>query len=50
MIQTQEVAPPETSPRKPRDDELEAYGVTHRGKVRTENQDHFLLARLEEGQ
>ena len=28
---------------KPRDDELDLFGLTHRGKVRTENQDHFLL-------
>ena len=30
--------------RKPRDDEIDVYGLTHVGKVRTENQDHFLLA------
>lgn len=28
---------------KPRDDELDLYGLTHPGKVRQENQDHFLL-------
>ncbi|MGH7613929.1 MAG: PP2C family protein-serine/threonine phosphatase [Gemmatimonadales bacterium] len=28
---------------KPRDDELDLFGLTHPGKVRTENQDHFLL-------
>ena len=28
---------------KPRDDELDLFGVTHPGKVRTENQDHFLV-------
>lgn len=28
---------------KPRDDELDLYGLTHPGKVRKENQDHFLL-------
>lgn len=28
---------------KPRDDELDLYGLTHPGKVRAENQDHFLL-------
>lgn len=32
--------------RKPRDAEIDAYGITHTGKVRTENQDHFLLAAL----
>jgi protein phosphatase len=46
MIQTQEVAPLEAKPRKPRDDELDAYGLTHRGKVRAENQDHFVLGSL----
>ena len=30
--------------RKPRDDEIDVHGVTHVGSVRTENQDHFLLA------
>jgi protein phosphatase len=30
------------SPR-PRDDELDLFGLTHPGKVRTENQDHFML-------
>ena len=28
---------------KPRDDELDLFGLTHPGKVRHENQDHFLL-------
>jgi protein phosphatase len=28
---------------RPRDDELDLYGLTHPGSVRTENQDHFLL-------
>lgn len=28
---------------RPRDDELDLYGLTHRGRVREENQDHFLL-------
>ncbi len=30
----------------PRDDELDLYGLTHRGRVREDNQDHFLLATL----
>jgi serine/threonine protein phosphatase PrpC len=30
--------------RKPRDDEIDVHGLTHVGKVRRENQDHFLLA------
>ncbi|NTU76016.1 MAG: tetratricopeptide repeat protein, partial [Anaerolineaceae bacterium] len=33
-------------PRKPRDNELDVYGVTHLGRVRSENQDHFLIASL----
>lgn len=28
---------------RPRDDELDLFGLTHPGKVRSENQDHFLL-------
>ena len=32
--------------RKPRDDEIDVHGLTHVGKVRTENQDHFLLATI----
>jgi serine/threonine protein phosphatase PrpC len=32
--------------RKPREDEIDAHGVTHPGKVRRENQDHFLLCSL----
>lgn len=30
--------------RKARDDEIDVFGLTHPGKVRKENQDHFLLA------
>jgi protein phosphatase len=32
--------------RKPREDEIDAHGVTHQGKVRKDNQDHFLLCSL----
>jgi protein phosphatase len=32
--------------RRPREDEIEAYGVTHPGKVRRDNQDHYLLCSL----
>ena len=32
--------------RRPRDDEIETYGLTHTGKVRQLNQDHFLLATI----
>ncbi len=31
---------------RPRDADLDLFGLTHRGKVRKENQDHFLLATL----
>src|SRR5688500_8622854 len=29
---------------RPEDDELDLFGITHRGKVRPENQDHFLVS------
>lgn len=32
--------------RKPRDDELDVYGLTHQGLVRKTNQDHFLIGAL----
>ena len=32
--------------RKPRDDEIDVWGLTHVGKVRRSNQDHFLLASI----
>lgn len=31
---------------RPTDDELDLFGITHPGKVRKENQDHFLLATI----
>lgn len=46
MIHTEAVAPLETLSRKPRDDEIDIYGLTDRGKVRAENQDHFLIGSL----
>ena len=39
-------APPAESDRRPRDEEIDVYGLTHPGKVRTENQDHFLICSL----
>jgi serine/threonine protein phosphatase PrpC len=39
-MQTQAIS----NERKPRDDEIDVYGMTHVGNVRAENQDHFLLA------
>lgn len=32
--------------RPPRDDEIDVYGLTHAGKVREDNQDHFLVCSL----
>ncbi|HEY8309515.1 MAG TPA: protein phosphatase 2C domain-containing protein [Gemmatimonadaceae bacterium] len=32
--------------RKPRDDELDVWGLTHQGKVRKSNEDHFLIGSL----
>lgn len=32
--------------RKPREDEIDVHGVTHPGKVRQDNQDHFVLCSL----
>lgn len=29
---------------RPSDDELDLFGITHRGKVRVDNQDHFLVS------
>ncbi|HEY0972055.1 MAG TPA: protein phosphatase 2C domain-containing protein [Gemmatimonadales bacterium] len=44
-----DLAAPFSTPRssaageRPRDDELDLYGITHPGRVRPENEDHFLL-------
>ena len=35
-----------TPTRKPLDEEIDVYGLTHTGKVRKVNQDHFLIASL----
>ena len=35
------------SVRKPRDEEVDVYGLTHPGLVRKDNQDHFLICSLE---
>jgi serine/threonine protein phosphatase PrpC len=39
-------APAVQTARKPTDDELDVFGLTHPGKVRKTNQDHFLIASL----
>lgn len=31
---------------KPRDNEIAVFGLSHPGKVRQENQDHYLIATL----
>ena len=41
-----DVTTPPIPTRKPREDEIDAHGVTHQGKVRKDNQDHFLLCSL----
>ncbi|MBA2626766.1 MAG: serine/threonine-protein phosphatase [Gemmatimonadales bacterium] len=40
------MATAQTIERKPRDEELDVYGLTHPGKVRPNNQDHFLICSL----
>jgi protein phosphatase len=39
-------APSSARDRKPFDDEIDVYGLTHAGKVRPDNQDHFLICAL----
>lgn len=39
-------APDTAPPPKPRDDEIDVHGLTHPGKVRASNEDHFLLGSL----
>ena len=38
--------PPTAVDGRPRDEDLDLFGLTHPGRVRTENQDHFLLCTL----
>jgi protein phosphatase len=45
MTSPQLQAPP-LPDRKPRDEEMDIYGLTHPGKLRTENQDQFLICSL----
>jgi protein phosphatase len=40
------MAPPGARDRKPFDEEIDVYGLTHTGKVRPDNQDHFLISAL----
>ncbi len=41
-----QMASPDARDRKPYDDEIDVHGVTHIGKVRPDNQDHFLICAL----
>lgn len=45
-VRAEEAQATQTAPRKPRDDEIDVYGLTHPGKVRKTNQDHFLVGSL----
>jgi serine/threonine protein phosphatase PrpC len=42
----QMAAPPGAVDRKPFDDEIDVHGLTHPGRVRPDNQDHFLICAL----
>ena len=46
MTAPQMSAPPAAPDRKPRDDEIDVCGLTHSGRVRSDNQDHFLICSL----
>jgi PPM family protein phosphatase len=47
MAQLEQQSPSRTaSSRKPLDSEIDAYGLTHRGTVRPNNQDNFLICTL----
>jgi protein phosphatase len=46
MAPSQAGAAPAGTDRRPREDEIDAHGVTHTGKVRRDNQDHYLLCSL----
>jgi protein phosphatase len=47
MTSPERAAATQTStPRKPRDEELDFFGLTHRGRVRRDNQDHYLVCTL----
>jgi hypothetical protein len=43
MPTTQTGVAPAGTGRRPREDEIDGHGLTHPGKVRRENQDHYLL-------
>jgi len=46
MPKIDQLSPAPSVMRKPRDDEIDVHGLTHIGKIRKQNQDHFLLASI----
>ena len=46
MTSTTVTVPDPAPGRKPRDEEVDVYGLTHPGLVRAENQDHFVVCSL----
>ena len=46
MTATENVKHAQAVVRKPTDDQIDFHGLTHQGKVRRDNQDHFLLSSL----
>ena len=46
MISPDTIAATPRLGRKPRDEEIDVYGLTHPGALRQENQDHFLIGAL----
>jgi protein phosphatase len=46
MTTSESGADTKTATRKPRDEEIDVYGLTHTGLVRKTNQDHFLIGTL----
>jgi protein phosphatase len=45
-VSPEQTAPASGATRKPRDAEIDVFGLTHAGRVRQTNQDHFLIASL----
>lgn len=47
MATPDELTPRHHGARRPRADEIDIYGLTHAGRVRTDNQDHFLVGSID---
>jgi serine/threonine protein phosphatase PrpC len=45
-LQSQSTQVTDADGRRPTDDELDLFGITHQGKVRPDNQDHFMLGTI----